>query len=252
MRNRVLRLFTVALLGLLFLPAFLTRVNADSIPVPNADYYVYDEAGVISESTRQTILTLSTELQYKTKAQIVVVVVNSLGGLDIETKALTILRTWGIGDQNLDNGVLILLAIDDRQSRIEVGYGLEGALNDAKTGRIQDNYMLPYYNAGDIDAGIRNGYLAILQEVSKEYDVSINGTDPVPYDTSYGFLSDLPSWVIIAGVILLVLFLGGLDLRFFDGMIFRLIFSILFSLGGSGGTFGGGGSGGGGGSSRKW
>ena len=66
-----------------------------------------------------------------------------------------------------NNGVLMLLSIQDRKSRIEVGYGLEGALNDAKTGRIQDNYMIPYFKEDNWHDGIKNGYNAILSEVEK-------------------------------------------------------------------------------------
>jgi uncharacterized protein len=225
---------------------------ATSIPQPNDTFYVLDEVGLLSESTISTIISTSQELQSKTKAQIVVVIVQSMDGQSVETFALDILRDWGIGDKELDNGLLILLSIDERVSRIEVGYGLEGILNDAKTGRFQDTSMLPYYTAGDFDQGILNGYLAFAQEVAKEYNITLDINNPIPYaDTSSAF-SKLPSWIMILGIIIFILIFMTLDIRFLDGVLIRFILSILFSGMTGGGSFGGGGSGGGGGSSRKW
>lgn len=232
--------------------SFSIDVHALSIPSPNADFYVLDEVGVLSDSTLQTIKSVSIDLERKTKAQIVVVIVNDLGGISAETYSLTILRDWGIGDEKLNNGTLILLALDEKISRIEVGYGLEGALNDAKTGRIQDNYMLPYFDQDDVDQGILNGYLAIVSEVAKEYNVSIDAKQPIAYAKPFNIWTDLPSWVIIGGIILLVLIIGALDLRFLDGSILRLIFYFIFSQGKGSSFRGSGGSGGGGGSSRRW
>jgi uncharacterized protein len=246
-------LFTFLFIVTVFRSAALTMdIHAVSLPNPNADFYVLDEAGVLSDSTLKTIKAVSIDLEKKTKAQIVVVIVNDLGGVSAETYGLSILRDWGIGDDTLNNGVLILLAMDEKISRIEVGYGLEGALNDAKTGRIQDSYMLPYFNQEDIDQGILNGYLAIVQEVAKEYKVTIDAKQPTAYTKPFDLWTDLPSWVIIGGIILIVLIIGALDLRFLDGNIMRLIFYFIFSMGKGSSYRGGGGSGGGGGSSRRW
>ena len=71
----------------------------------------------------------------------------------------------------------MLLALEERQSRIEVGYGLEGRLTDGKTGRIQDDYMIPYYKNNDFDNGILNGYKALYDEVCQEYNIE---SDAVP------------------------------------------------------------------------
>lgn len=67
----------------------------------------------------------------------------------------------------------MLLALQERQFRIEVGYGLEGTLTDGKTGRIQDEYIIPYLKQNDWNNGIKNGFSAILNEVSKEYNVEV-------------------------------------------------------------------------------
>lgn len=255
MRSQRFRSLILTLFGLGLLFSTSIKTNAVSIPNPTADFYVLDEAGVLSYSTIESILSISRELESKTKAQLVVVIVEFLNGDPIESVGLSILRNWGIGDATLDNGVLILVSIGDRQSRIEVGYGLEGALNDAKTGRIQDNDMIPYFNTGDFDTGILNGVETLALEIAKEYQVTLDGVITPSDPGSFDFLNGLPSWISMGLVFLLAIILISLDLRFTGGIFLRLIFQLLFGLGrsgGGGGTFGGGGSGGGGGSSRRW
>ncbi|MCE5286118.1 MAG: TPM domain-containing protein, partial [Pelosinus sp.] len=156
----------------------------------------------------------------------------------------------------LNNGVLLLVAVEDRQSRIEIGYGLEGALPDAKTGAIQDEYMLPYFQKGDYDQGILNGYLALTAVVAKEYNVEfINDAKPAKTHAvkSKPWWEDLPWWAKFAAAALIVLFLF-FDWVFLGGNITLLLLSLLRFRGGGGGGGGGygGGSGGGGGSNRNW
>ncbi|MBP1763335.1 MAG: hypothetical protein H6Q65_393 [Firmicutes bacterium] len=225
-------------------------------PVPTSSFYAQDYAGVLSADTKARINSLGGQLAAKTKAQIVVVTVKTLEGTPPSEYALALLRTWGIGDKTLNNGLVMLVAVSDRQSRIEVGYGLEGALPDAKTGRIQDTYMIPYFQKGDYDRGILNGYLALADEVAKEYKIELKtDTKPVPHSppASTSWWDQLPGWMQIA-IIAAILFLVAIDWIFFGGMFTLLILS-MFRGGGRGGGSGGGyggGSGGGGGSDRKW
>lgn len=226
-------------------------------PPPTTSIYVQDYAGVLSAETETRINNLGTQLAAKTKAQIVVVILPSLEGTPSEEYALGMLRQWGIGDKTLNNGVLLLVAVNDRQSRIEVGYGLEGALPDAKTGRIQDDYMLPYFQQGDYEKGILNGYLATVGEVAKEYKLEFKSdAKPAPKPqaaVSESWWDQAPWWlqiVIVIGLGLLFI----LDWMFFGGTITYLLLSLISRGrgGGSGGGGFGGGSGGGGGSSRRW
>ncbi|EIW20968.1 TPM domain-containing protein [Pelosinus fermentans] len=226
-------------------------------PAPTNSIYIQDYAGVVSPETKSRINSLGSQLAAKTKAQIVVMTTKTLEGAPLEEYSLEVLRQWGVGDKTLNNGVLILVAVDDKQSRIEVGYGLEGALPDAKTGRIQDNYMIPYFQQGDYDKGILNGYLTVATEVAKEYNLELK-TDAKPVQraqaaTQEGGWDTLPWWAKIAiavGVILLLM----MDWLFFGGAITYMLLSVLSRRGGGGGGGGGfgGGSGGGGGSSRRW
>jgi uncharacterized protein len=242
----------------LFLVSGATAFAEPKIPSkPTTNIYVQDYAGVLSGETKSRIQSLSSNLAQKTKAQVVVVTVKSIEGAALEDYALTILRQWGIGDPQLNNGVLMLVVTGDRQSRVEVGYGLEGRLPDAKTGRIQDEYMIPYFRTGDYDKGVLNGYLALAGEVAKEYNLELKaearpGPQSRPAQQSGGW-DDLPWWlkiVLAAGLMGLVI----IDWMFFGGRITYLLFMLLRGGKGGGGGGGGygGGSGGGGGSSRRW
>ena len=227
-----------------------TLFPISAIPQPSSAFYVRDDEGLLSSDMEDRILQISVELAKKTKAQVVVLTTPDFEGMDASTYAITILREWGIGDATLNNGVLILLSLGEGISRIEVGYGLEGALPDSLLGRIQDTYMLPYYNDGDFDDGMLNGYLAIVEAIASEYQVELSLNEPLPYGTETNTLFGWPDWVwivIIVGIVLV------LDLRFLNGNLLSLVFRIAFSGGGRGGGFGGfGGSGGGGGASRRF
>lgn len=247
------------MLGLFLLSGAAAFAEAKVPPKPTTNIYVQDYAGVLSGETKSRIQSISSRLAEKTKAQVVVVTVKSIEGAALEDYSLTLLREWAIGDAQLNNGVLLLVATGDRQSRIEVGYGLEGRLPDAKTGRIQDEYMVPYFQTGDYDKGILNGYLALASEAAKEYNLELKtDAQPGPQARTVAKQADgwdaIPWWlkaILFAGLLLLFI----LDWVFFGGTITYLIFSMLLrggkGGGGGGGGFGGG-SGGGGGSSRRW
>ncbi|HHX67131.1 MAG: TPM domain-containing protein [Miniphocaeibacter sp.] len=163
------------------LTIFISNVSF-AIPNPTSDFYVYDEMNVISNSTKEHIMNTNIEIEGKTKAQIVVATINDLEGIPREDYALQMYRKFGIGDKEENNGVLILLGyepLDDKyQVRIEVGYGLEGILNDAKVGRIIDEYMLPYFdrdNKSTFDEGLKEGFNAVVSQVIQEYNIEIEG-----------------------------------------------------------------------------
>jgi len=249
MKRIIALLILVVLLVLNSVP-----VLAAGIPDPTSNFYVNDFANVLSDSTEQMIMQDSVALADKTGAQVVVVTIDSLNGQVLETYSLDMLRTWGIGAKDKNNGVLLLLSVGDRKSRIEVGYGLEGRLPDGKTGRIQDDYMLPYYSSGDYDAGMKNGYLAVIQEVANEYNLdlaTIEKSTPQAAANKAANASPLSMIPVGLGILLLLI-----DWIFLHGKITKTILLILFWRGGrpggggyygGGGGFGGGGFGGGGG-----
>ena len=164
---------------LVFFILFIIGTNQVESAVlnPTSNFYVNDNAGILSSQTEQYIINTNVELEKKTGAQIVVVTVKSLDNMSIEEYANELFNQWKIGDEEKDNGLLLLCSYGDRQFRVEVGYGLEGKLPDGKTGRMQDEYIIPYLKENKFDEGIKNGYSAFLKEVADEYGVTISGSE---------------------------------------------------------------------------
>ena len=226
------------------------------LPAPTGSVYVQDYAGVLSGETKTKINRLGSKIAKQTKAQVVVVTLTSLEGRAIQDYSLDLLRQWQIGDRSLNNGVLLLVSVGDKASRIEVGYGLEGTINDAKAGRIQDEYLIPYFERGEYDQGIWSTYKAIMREVSSEYGLaSPQDNKAITKEKSadsQSWWAGLPWWVQIAALTGFgILFL--LDWVFLGGSLTVFLLSLLRLRGGGGGGGGyGGGSSGGGGADRKW
>ena len=261
MKN-LLALFLLTL-QLIFSWGPLAQAQTSIPPKPATSIYVQDYAKVLSPQTKATINAYSSAIADKTKAQIVVVTIPTLDGAALDDFSLGLMRKWGIGDKEKNNGVLLLVAVQDRQSRIEVGYGLEGALPDGLTGRIQDQAMLPLFKQGNYDKGVMQGYSSIVNTVIKEYKLTTDdlkvGHVASSQQESQGnnfamALAALPWWVKL---LLFVGFAGLIivDQIFFGGMILSTILLLFMRGGGRGGGGGGGfggGSGGGGGSDRRW
>jgi len=228
-----------------------TPVYAMDIPQPNSSFYVYDQADLISTSVELEIIKTSEALFKESQAQVVVVTLDNLNGYNLEQYSVQLFREWGIGDKDKNNGVLIILALEEQEVRIEVGYGLEGAIPDSVAGRILDEKMLPNIEAGDFDKAFLDTYQTLVTRVMDEYGIeSLAGIETEPESNT----DDIPwLWIIIGGIILLIL-----DGFYLNGLILNILFRIILmsTLGGrsGGGSFnrGGGGSTGGGGSSRGW
>ena len=158
---------------LIFLPAFGSN-GAGLYPSATPEFFVNDFAGVLSRDTKENIIRIGKSLEELTTAQVAVVTVDTLDGQDIDSYANGLFRQWGIGQKDKNNGVLILNAVKDRMLRIEVGYGLEGALTDIETAKIRKEYMNPYLSQGDYNSGLLSGYIAVVNEVAEEYGVSMD------------------------------------------------------------------------------
>lgn len=246
------------MLCLLACAVLLCACAAPQVPEPTKEFYVNDTANVMDQATEDRIVDMGARLQ-KTEgaqgAQVVVLTVESLNGRPLEEYALDVARTWGIGDKDANNGVLILLALSERESRIEVGYGLEGALNDAKTGRIQDQYMVPYFENEDFETGLIQGYSAVVQEVCKEYGLDASQFERpsgLPLQEERGYTPSAFEFIAGGVIILLVVIVGsirrgGRGGRGGPGGGLWWFFGPWGGFGGRGGGFGGGGFGGGGG-----
>ena len=136
--------------------------------------YVSDLAGVLSPAARQGLESLCTGLDQRTKAQLAIVTVKSLQGRPLEEFTIDLATKWGIGPKGSDRGVMLFLAIQDRRSRIEVGYGLEPIIPDGRAGEILRS-MTPYLRHGDYDGAISLGAASIAQIIAQDTGVSLPG-----------------------------------------------------------------------------
>ena len=236
----------------------LTITVAAALPSPTDRFFVNDFAGVISAEDENAIYEAGVQLFEKTGAQVVAVTIDDLGGSDVDEYGLLLGREWGVGDEEKDTGIVLLLSVNDREVTIQVGYGLEGAVTDIRSGILLDNYAIPSFSKDDFSTGMRNTYEALVNEVYIEIDM-----EP---DEDYTPLSELEGEgsfglfeIAIIALLVLALFFGRggrgglLPFFFFHGGHSGGHSSGGFHGGGgfSGGGFrGGGGSFGGGGASR--
>ena len=149
-----------------------TVTASDLLARPAQRAYIVDTAGMVSAEDAAQISKIGAELRGKTKAEIVVVTVPTLGGTDIESYANELFRSWGIGDARMNNGVLLLIAKDDRAFRIEVGYGLEGAITDGYAGSVLDA-MKGEFRKENYSPAILTAYVTLVQKTSAEYGVGL-------------------------------------------------------------------------------
>ena len=208
---------------LLILIMILLPLKTLAVVSQTNEFYVNDYAKILSSETEEYIINTNIELQKKTGAQIVVVTVSSLGGQSIEEYATELFRKFGIGDKNKNNGVLLLCSTGDRLFRIEVGYGLEGRLTDGKTGRIQDKYIIPYLKNDNYNEGIKNGFSAVLQEVCKEYNISISEAQKPEEGQDFDSISSK----IIVGIISINI---SVFLRYIQKVKIKLIYLVLIGI----------------------
>jgi uncharacterized protein len=131
--------------------------------------YVTDAAHVLSDATRVSLESELAALDASTTEQIAVVTVPDMGGDYIEHYAAGLFQKWGIGQAKQDDGVLLLLSIDDHKLRIEVGYGLEGALPDSVANSIIQDDMVPLLKVGDYDGAVQKGVDDIVAAIRGEY-----------------------------------------------------------------------------------
>jgi len=164
--------------------------------------FVNDFAGVIDSAVKQDLEQKLVSFEKQTSNEISVVTVESLQGDYIENFAEKLFKEWGIGKAEQDNGVLVLVATEDRKMRLEVGYGLEGALTDAQSNWIINNEMKPAFQRGDYGAGINAAVDAIVAATQGEYVPAQAGGENGGWDWSFIF------WLVIFGFMWLGSILG--------------------------------------------
>ena len=248
----VMRKKLLTALFLILLPA------AALAAFPKPTGYVNDFAGVLNKATKAKLESTLTAFDKQSGIEIAVATLPSLNGEPIENVAVDLFEEWGIGKKGKDNGLLFLVVPSDRRMRIEVGYGLEGVMNDALAGRILKKVIAPYFKKDQIDAGIAMGTLSIIGVISDK-----EGLDFDLFSKASGMATLLKpekkkSPLGTFGKIILLLIMGYVFIR--HPWLFLFLLSGMGggvrrgSGGFGGGGFGGfgGGLSGGGGASGSW
>jgi uncharacterized protein len=239
--------------------ALVLAQSASAQQAPKPEGFINDLAGVMSPGMKLKLEGLALEVQQKTGAEVAVAVVRSLEGETVETYANELAERWGVGDKD-DRGALLLLSVDDRQLRLEVGYGLEPIIPDGRAGQILDG-MTPLLREGRYDDAIASGVAETAQIIAADAGVELTGI-PESVSRRRRAPSFLP-WIWLIIILLLAILPRRRRYgRWGDGAVTTAWW--LGNIGGRGGGgrwdsgggggfggFGGGGFGGGG-ASRGW
>jgi len=217
--------------SLFILILFFASFAHAEFKVPRLTGPVMDQVGVLEGQDRRELEQVIRDYNNQGKAQIQVLIIDSLQDLTIEEASIKITDEWKLGAEKKDNGILFLIAPNEKKLRIEVGQGLEGTLPDVIAKRIIADVVLPLFKARNLSAGVVVGTYQIIKYIDQEYaDQHLAEPPPSPKK------GKLPGWAVIL-ILLFLLFIG----RFMPSSAFR------GGRGGGGGFYGGGGFGGGGG-----
>ncbi|MGE8722708.1 TPM domain-containing protein [Leptospira terpstrae] len=250
--------------GWLFVLVLLQSLTGlSSFPVPQLERRVMDHAGILSEATITKLESDLKQFEADTSNQIAVYTTPSLHEENIEEVAIEIFDEWKLGQKNKNNGVLLLIAPNERKMRIEVGRGLEGALTDIQAKQIIRNEIRPSFKSGDMDGGVIAGVNSIMAAIRGEYapsedDVATNGnnsfSDVAPSGLVGGIFTFISMFIpafgglvfTIVGLFvlypLLVFIFGGSAALFVAIFLFILVMILkrIFGFGQGGGGSGGG------------
>lgn len=237
---------------------------AASAAVDQPRSHVEDQAGVLDPAAASTLSAMLQDLEHKTGAQFVILTVPSTRGVPIEQFALERAERWGLGHRGKDDGLLFVIAVEDRKYRFETGYGLEQILPDSLLGGIGRKYLVPRFRQGDYAGGITGAASAIARIIAEKEGTAIEDAPQAEStERSRGFPIGPFLFFVLACIVLIFLArshsrrsrgggdgvlvgstLGGMPRRGPGGFD---------SFGGGGfGSFGGGGGFGGGGASGGW
>lgn len=249
MMKTIIKWLLLTLVFCTYMPAYAA---ASVPPKPTSSDYVYDYGNVIDAATESRLNELSLQLDEATSAQIFVMTIDTIGNLSAAQFGTQVIREWGIGQAELNNGMFIFATTNQGDGQndvwISVGQGLEGRFPDGKLGRLIDEYMMPHLLYGDYSSAFANIYSAVYNDIGEEY----NWTNPDvrPQQAASEITPETIILAVVLFLILVSLFSGGggggngrgRTRRYYGGGSFG------GGFGSGGGGFGGGFRGGGGGS----
>lgn len=167
-------------------------------PRPSPPKLVNDFTNTLTSAQVQALEAKLVAYDDSTSNQVAVVIIPSVGDYSIEEVGLEILRKWGVGNKNTNNGIVILVAKNDRKVRIEVGYGLEGAIPDITAKRIIDNEITPNFKEGNFYRGLDRAADAIIKAAAGEYKAPQNYGSQQKKD-------GIKAWIIIAIILFIII-----------------------------------------------
>ena len=253
-KKRVIFAVVTLLLYLLVFTSCFADVFAATITIPRVEsnVYIYDQDNAINDDTEKRLNQLLIDLEKKTSVEFAVVTVPTLNGMSIEDYSIKLANSLGIGKKSSNNGILLIYTKSEKDlgpsTRLEIGSGMEGILNDAKCGRILDQYFVPYREENKYTEATDYTVRAIITILSEEYNVSILSDDETLSVTDSNLVetwNKLPTWLkILIIIIIILMIIGAIYAEDGEGSSSGGFFS---SGGGfSSGGFGGGGFSGGG------
>lgn len=149
------------------------------VTYPDYSTMVNDFTGTLDSGWKSSIEDLCIKVRNETSAEIAVAVISDLQGITIEEYAVTLFKKWGVGKADKDNGVLLLVSMQEKKVRIEVGYGLEGAITDLEAGNIINDIIVPRFKENDYNAGVYNGVYALASDIYKDQGLALESTTAV-------------------------------------------------------------------------
>lgn len=189
---------------------FLTPFTAPALDVPPLHGHVNDYASMLSAQKAQELESILTDFERSESTQIVVLTIPTLAGENLEEYSIKVAEEWKIGQKDVDNGAILLIAKQERKVRIEVGRGLEGTLTDLISGRIIRGDITPRFKEGKFDAGISAGVASMMEVVKGEYKAE-------PRDLRQGKKGAPPILTLLIFLAVGCVFLGAIS-KFLGGL----------------------------------
>lgn len=229
-------IFTALALVVALLPSFASVQEIPAVP----SQYVVDLAGIVDDATKVRLNSSLRELEDKTTVQMVILTVPSLNGESLEDLSLRTAEKWKLGQKGKDNGVLLIISLQERKYRFEIGYGLERILPDSLVGSIGRSYLVPNFRNGDYSKGISDTAFAVINTIAAAEGVALTGT-PVP---EINYVKKRHKVGLLHSLVILFFLIAAAILFIRHPGLFLLLFFSSGRGGWSGGGFGGGDSGG--------